>query len=130
MSKLYYDIHLAEEFDQPNQPYQEIHTNIPHYQQIKDWLPGEWDKCEIHKTFDGILKDKVKSCTMKCRQETQGNETMSYARITIEFVPGFRLNQTRRTACWEQLDGQMTDGFGESYDRHEIPNANGWQLQL
>lgn len=87
MSKLYYDIPLEEEYDGPNGLHKEASIDIPHYQQIKDWLPQEWDKCEIHKTFDGILKDKILSCTMKCHQKQENGHTKSFARITIEFIP-------------------------------------------
>lgn len=128
MSKLYYDIPLEEEYNGPDGEHKEVRMDIPHYEQIKDWLPKEWDKCEIHKAFYGVLKDKVSSCTMKCYQKTEDGHVHSFARIIIDFVPGFRLSMKRRYACWEQLDGQMTDGFGETYDHSLIPNGDGWAI--
>lgn len=128
MSKLYYDIPLEEQYNGPNGEYKEAKVNIPHFQQIKEWLPKEWDKCSIKTAFYGILKDKVQSCTMRCFQKKQDGQILSIARVTIEFIPGFRLTQERRQACWEQLDAQMSDGFGESYDHHEIPNGDGWEI--
>lgn len=129
MSQLIYDIPLEEEFgDITDANYQLKRIDIPHFKEIAAWLPKEWKKCEIHKTFDGILKDKVASCTMRCYQKTENGHTKSVARVTISFIPGFRLSEKKRQACWEQLDGQMADGFGESYDGSEIPGADGWKI--
>lgn len=131
MSKLYYDIPLAEEWGYlGDADYQMKESDLPHFQQIAEWLPGEWNKCRIHTTFDGILKDKVQSCKMRCVQKEAGGHIQSIARVTITFVPGFRLTAKRRNECWEQLDGQLSDGFGESYDRSKIPGGNGWRLAL
>lgn len=132
MSKLFYDIILEEEYDQEGQPYQERIMSDDHFEKIKNWLPKEFNKCEIHKAFDGSLKDKVKSCTMRCiRTQKPGQpDLVPVARITIEFIPGFRLNDLKRISCWDQMDAQMTDGFGESYDKAKIPDADGWQLKF
>lgn len=128
MSVLYYDIPLEEEYIGPNGEYKYAKTNIPHFDQIAEWLPKEWHKCKIHKTFDGILKDKVESCEMKCIKRRNGH---AIARITVNFIPNFRLSQQKRQSCWEQLDAQMSDGFGKSYDHMQIPNAEkGWTLYL
>ena len=63
MGRLYYDIVLEEKFEgSETERGRLVRRNIPHYEQIKKWLPKEWNSCEIHKTFDGILKDKVLSC--------------------------------------------------------------------
>lgn len=128
MSRLIYDIILEEEYEGSNGEYKFVSKNIPHFNEIKNWLSKEWDKCNIHKTFDDILKDKVQSTTMKCIKKSNG---VAVARIYIEFVPNFRLSKNRRRACWEQLDSQMADGFGESYDHTQIPNAElGWTICL
>lgn len=122
MSTLYYDIKVDELlFDDDGNEVQEIRTNLPHFRQIKAWLPGEWQKCEIHKCFDGILKDQVASTKMRVFED---KTKQTIARVKIDFVPGFRLSEKRRQACWEQLDAQMSDGFGESYDRHRIPDVD------
>lgn len=120
MSKMYYTFQITELFMDDNQnTVSEIQNNLPHFEQIKTWLPKEWDKCQIHTTFDGILKDKVQSTSMFIYQDTTDHTTK--ARITIEFIPGFRLNIKRRQACVDQMDGQMCDGFGESFTYHTIP---------
>lgn len=128
MSRLIYDIILEEEYEGPNGEYKFVSKNIPHFNEIKNWLPKEWDKCKIYKAFDDILKDKVQSTTMKCIKKSNG---VAVARIYIDFVPNFRLSKNRRISCWEQLDSQMADGFGESYDHKQIPNAElGWTICL
>lgn len=126
MSRLYYDVRLEEEYRK--HPHQYVTHHLPHFQQIKDWLPKEWDRCNIPSTFYGILKNKITTCAMNCIEKPDG---IAIARITIQFVPGFRLTKKRRNECWEQMNGQLTDGFGESYDQHPIPGANpGWVLSL
>lgn len=128
MSQLFYDIPLEEEYNGPNGEYKAVTKDIPHFNEIKNWLPKEWDKCKIHKTFDGILKDKIESTSMRCFMK---KDKTAIARVTINFVPDFRLSKNRRNACWEQLNAQMSDGFGESYDHMQIPNAEpGWTLYL
>lgn len=130
MSKLFYDITLEEEYDKDDVPYQSRVMSDEHFDKVKNWLPKEFNKCNVHKSFDGELKDKVQSCVMTCFKKKVREEQIPTARIIIEFVPKFRLTESRRLSCWEQMDGQMTDGFGESYDRAEIPDCDGWQLKL
>lgn len=129
MSKLIYDILLREEYDKEGEPYQERVMSEEHFKTVKGWLPSEFKACRVHEAFYGVLKDKVQSCTMNCfyRPEKDGGPV---ARVIINFVPGFRLTEERRQACWDQMDGQMSDGFGESYDRTEIPGGGGWRLQF
>lgn len=127
MSKLYYDIPL-EEIRETEGRVEEAVIDIPHFREIAEWLPGEWEKCHIQNAFTGILKGKVTACSMSCYQKKQDGHLKSFARIAVEFVPGFYCTKKRRESCWQQLDAQMTDGFGECYDRHEIPGTDGWQL--
>lgn len=119
MSKLYYDIPIEEEYE-TEESYEFFEQNLPHEEILREWLPQEWAKCHVENTFDEILKGKVTSTDMKCRKTPDGR---LIARVTVEFVPGFRLSEQRRDACWEQLDAQMTDGWGESMDHEQIPGA-------
>lgn len=51
--------------------------------------------------------------------------------VTIHFIKGFRVAEKRRNKCFAQLDAQLSDGFSETMDSHQIPGANtGWQLYL
>lgn len=131
MSQLFYDIHIQEEYNHDATlpgGYALFQNKLPHLQQIKDYLPKTWEDCHIEQTFDGILKDKVTSCPMRIFENKNGQVI---ARITINFAPGFRLSEKRRQACWEQLDAQMSDGFGECVDGQRIPNTpDGWTLYL
>ena len=65
MSKLFYDITIEEEYIGTNSEYKIITKNIPHFEEIKNWLPKEWDRCKIPTTFDGQLKNKVQNTLMK-----------------------------------------------------------------
>lgn len=137
MSKLYYDIQFTEEYYDTEEaknlklPQKEIRHNIPHAKEINDWIPKEWNDMHMERFFDDILKDKVQSCIMKPMSKTVMNKTFSYGRVTITFIPGFRLSEAKRQACWEQLDAQMTYGFGETFDGQRIPNTpDGWCIQF
>lgn len=122
MSKLYYDITISEAImDDHENIQEEINSNLPHHKQIAAYLPKEWDKCNIHTTFDGILKDKITNTRMTVTKRRTG-ETV--ARVTITFKPGLRLNEQIRQSTWNQMSGQMSDGFGESYDRSKIPDVD------
>lgn len=125
MSKLFYDIPLEEEYALPDGRKKLARIDLPHFPQIAEWLTAEWEKCKIHECFYGILKDKVKSCKMRCFERDKDGHKEGVARVTVEFIPGFRLSEKRRRECFEQLDGQMADGFGESYDFAEIPGTEG-----
>ena len=128
MSTLLYDIRLEEEYHGSNNTYRHETRNLPHFSQLKKWLPKQWDNCNIPSVFDGVLKNKITACPMTIFQKPDGT---AIARIHIHFVPGFRLTKARREECFEQLDDQMTDGFGESYDQAAIPGADpGWVLYL
>ena len=107
MSTILYDIRLEEEYHGSNNTYRHETRNLPHFSQLKTWLPKEWDDCNIPSVFDGVLKNKITACPMTIFQKPDGT---AIARIHIHFVPGFRLTKARREECFEQLDDQMTDG--------------------
>lgn len=137
MSKLYYRIPIHEEYyeNQETQnlflPRKTFRYNLPHEKTIANWFSKEWNNAHMEQYFDDILKDKVESCIMKPMIKQEKDKRYLFGNVTITFVPGFRLNSTKREACWNQLDAQMTDGFGESYDRCPIPGAPaGFSLQL
>lgn len=121
MSKLYYDITVEEcVVDKDEIIIDEIKKDLPHHKIIKDYLPKEWDKCEIHTAFYGILQDKIESTKMTVSLR----DGKTVARITITFKDGIRLNEKLRSETFSQLDGQMSDGFGESYDKSTIPGVD------
>lgn len=105
-----------------------MEEHLPHFEQIADFLPDAYRKCKVESCFDGILKDKVSSSTMRVFEDKDGT---CIARVTTNFITGFRLSQQKREAFWEQMDAQMTDGFGESFDHYPVPGApKGWTFYL
>jgi len=128
MSKLYYKINLEEFFDSDDD-YCEYHNHLPHFKQLKDWLPKEWAECHIEQTFSmKEIRENIESCILTVRQGKNGE---TYAMVTINFKPGFRLSARRRESVWDDLDAQMSDGFGENVDHNQIPGApDGYMLYL
>ena len=130
MSKLYYKIVLAE-VNENSINCRRYEKNIPHFEEIKAWLPKLWDECHIEKTFSlKEIRENVASCTMKVEEHPSGSGE-TYALVTIEFKPGFRLSERRRQSVWDDLNAQMTDGYGEYIDHCQIPNApEGFVLEI
>lgn len=128
MSKLYYKIGLEEFFDDDS-AYREYRGHLPHFEQIKEWLPKEWAECHIEQTFSlREIRENVASCSMAVREAKDGE---AYALVTIDFKLGFRLSARRRQSVWDNLDAQMSDGFGECVDHTQIPGAShGYMLML
>lgn len=117
---LYYDIRIYEENINKKGQSEVITTSLPHFDQISEWLPKEWDKCKVTDTFYGILEGKVESAVMTVRQNRR-KETK--ATVKLVFVPGFRMTKERKVELLKQMDGQMVDGFGENLDSSNIPGV-------
>lgn len=121
MSKFYYIFHIGE----VNENEENIVVNLPHHDIIKKWIPEEWDKCNIHTTFDGILAGKVVNTTLKViknkKKETECN-------VCIEMAQGVRLTEKYRSELIDQMAGQVTDGFGESIDYNPVPGVKGYRI--
>ena len=137
MSKLYYRIPLCEEYYDTEDaktthlPHTTFHHDLPHEKIIGKWFAEEWNNAHMEQYFDDILKNKVKSCTMKPLLQIRDGKRYLFGNVTITFLPGFRLSAEKREACWNQMDAQMTDGFGETYDYRHIPGTpEGYCLQL
>lgn len=99
----------------------EYETNLPHHKEICETVKKNWKMCHIENTFDGHLKNMVKSCDIQMMR-TRGDETL--ANISIHLNDGERWSARRRAAYWQQLDAQMTDGFGESMEYAEIDGVD------
>lgn len=85
--------------------------NLPHHEMIAKNLTEGWNNMHMEGFFDGILKGNIESCVMKCIK--MNGESLAY--ITITTKRGFRLSAKRRNEIFSQLEGQITDGWGESY---------------
>lgn len=72
MSKLYYKINLEEFFDSDDD-YREYHNHLPHFKQLKDWLPKKWAECHIEQTFSmKEIRENIESCILTVRQGKDG----------------------------------------------------------
>lgn len=138
MSRIFYKIRFAEEYYDSEEmrellrPLKRVEYDLPHARELAEWIAKEWNAAHIENTFDGELKGKVALCRMKpMHVNEKDGHTYTEGIVTIEFVKGFRLSERRRKMCWDSLDGQMTDGFGESFDGQQIPGApDGWCVQF
>lgn len=128
MSKLYYKIGLREIYDN-GKKIDEYDGFLPHIEQIKEWIGSVWAACQVEKAFSmPEIRNNVAHCDLAVKESKDGT---TYAMITIEFVPGFRLSARKRESVWDDLDAQMSDGFGECIDHQPIPNApDGYFLEI
>lgn len=102
--------------------------NLPHHQEVADTVKRIWDMCHIETTFDGILEGKIDSCYLRIFTNKKGQ---TVARIQICLNDGERWSEKKRNECWEQLDAQMADGFGESIEYHRIDGvSDAYRIQL
>lgn len=69
MSKLYYKVGLEEFFSDDN-GYREYRDHLPHFEQLKEWLPKVWTECHIEQTFSlKEIRGNIAACTMTVREE-------------------------------------------------------------
>lgn len=128
MSRLYYYFGIGEyHTDDQNNVTDYYDKNLPHFKELADWLPLEWDKSHIEKTFTGVLKDKIQSCTASLFRKKDG---CVFLCITVEGVKGFRFSEKRRNEVFEQLDMQVVDGWGESFSHTPLPNLEHYYLEI
>lgn len=112
MSSLRFIYRLAEtQLDENGIEVAHYTSNLPHHEMIAENLSLGWNSMHMERFFDGILKDKIERCVMKCIK--RNGESIAY--ITITPKQGFRLSAKRRNEIFAQLEGQLTDGWGESY---------------
>lgn len=112
MSKLYYYYRPIEvEVDVNDEYVREYNGILPHHDFIGKEMCSSWNDAKMEQYFDGILKNNIKSCKMTFTK-MNGN---SYAKITIEGMPNYRFSSIRRNEIFDQLDAQMSDGWGEGF---------------
>lgn len=116
LSKLYYYIDLYEVIirNDNGEEYEETYTeNLPHHDIIAKEICDNWNEMHMEKYFDGIIEGKIRSAKMTCCRRKDTGETV--AKITIEGIPGYRFGSRRRAEVFDQLDAQMSDGWGEGF---------------
>lgn len=74
-------------------------------QMCESWNKMDW--AETSKYFDEPVKGKVLKSVAKPCSDGDG------ICITTTFIEGFRFSEKRRNAFWEEMDAQMSDGWGE-----------------
>lgn len=116
MSKLYslMDLHEIIVRDDDGEEYEEAYEkDLPHHDIIAKEICDSWNEMKMEKYFYGTLKDKIKSAKMRCYRDKTNGKTI--AKITIEGIPGFRFGSVRRAMVFDQIESQMSDGWGEGF---------------
>lgn len=116
MGKLMYNFDL---FEVQNDT--EIRQHLPHFSEIANWLQEEWKECYSNRIFDrNDIRENIESATLIVKQLTDGT---ARATIVMEFKKFFYLTEQRKASVWEDMEAQMSDGFGEVIAHRQIPNA-------
>ena len=90
----------------------EHRKNLPHAVQIMEEAEKSFNDLHMERFFDGILKNNIASCALRCCISPEG-ELVGIIKTTAK--PGYRLSEKRRNAIFNQLDGQLSDGWGECF---------------
>jgi hypothetical protein len=88
-------------------------SNLPHADRIAKQACESWNAIDFAGILNGVLgASGVESAKMT--SFTDGDERL---RLVIKIVAkrGFRLSERRRNAIFDELDAQMTDGWGEGF---------------
>ena len=132
MSKIYYymDLHEVLIVEEDGEEYEETHAeNLPHHDIIAKEICDSWNEMHMEKYFNDKLADKIQSATMRCYRDKESGKTI--AKITIEGVPHYRFGSVRRDMVFEQLNAQMSDGWGEGFFRaYELKAPDGTRFYV
>ena len=103
---------METEFDKNGDIIKDHKTNLPHHDQIAKAMTESWNNAHMEQYFDGILKDKISAATMRVIKDSDGS---TVARITVHGKPNVRFSSKITDAIYDQLDGQLSDGWGEGF---------------
>lgn len=121
MANLYFRFCIDElKLDTMGNTVETFSEKLPHHKEIANWLPGEWDLLNPVQFFLEPVKSMIETTKMRIIQ-TRNHETVG----VIEIIPhkGKRWNVKTRQKIWDELNAEICDGFGESYDRKHIPGT-------
>lgn len=122
MSTCFYTFPVSEVYlDDKDNEIKYWDKNLPHWKAIGAYLASELNKMHIEQFFYGKLKNKIKSCYAQYALLSNGTGCICLA---IEAVPRFYLTKKNYDLICNQLDAQLSDGWGESYDRECVPNVS------
>ena len=128
MGVLLYDIQVMEEqIDGQGNVQKEWEKSLPHHDVIKEDFKKQFEACDIKQAFDGDLSMFIEKVWMTVFRD---REQHTIARIHVAAKPKFRMNEHFRSRVFEELDGQMSDGFGESMDMSLIPGTRDYRYKL
>lgn len=113
MSKYIYSTTVSEtEIDAQGNTLADYDTHLPHKDTIAKKMTDSWNSMHMEQYYDEILKDKIDSDVMSCKENVHGELV---AKITFTMKPGVRLTEKYRRAIADQTSAQMSDGWGESF---------------
>lgn len=113
MSKFIYNTTVSEvEIDSQGHTVADYDKNLPHKDVISREMCASWNNMHMEQYYDEILKDKIDSAVMTCKENNDGE---LIAKITFTMKPGVRLTEKYRNAIINQTSAQMSDGWGESF---------------
>lgn len=109
MSRRIFDLRFEmNRLDEEGNYVDEYIKDVSHQEEIQKLLCESWNKTVKPEFFDGVLKDRISSCKMSPRKNRK-----NYVSIYFVFKDGIRVTQKYEKALIEQMDGQLSDGWGE-----------------
>lgn len=113
MANLAYDIRVSEiQLDENGNELDEITRNLPHADLIAGMACSSWNALDFPAIVGGHAKGGVERAPMSARIEGDGALVL---RINVIAKKGFRLSERRRQSIFDELDAQMSDGWGEGF---------------
>lgn len=118
MAQLFYRFSIEETKTSPSEMI-DITRNLPHETEISNYILHTWNDCKqsILNTIPNSLKTHLTDIDLKITEQKDGS---LYGVITITPISTHRWSAKTRKMIFENLDAQMTDGFGECIDKHTI----------
>lgn len=121
MANLYFRVPLLEGKVGKDGGIEKIYErNLPHHDEIANWLPKCWEADDPVQYFDETARKLIDSSRMYMVRQKDGR---TVAIVELKPVPGLRWSSKKRNAVFEEMDAQICDGFGESYDYASIPGV-------
>lgn len=121
MAILKYYVYLTEDLVDKSGDTQRVYErSLPHHVQIAEWLPKEWAEVNPLQYFPAELREIIDSCEMTVYQNPM---LQTMAVVSVKAKAGVHWSKRTRAMVFEELEGQFTDGFGETYDHSQIPGA-------